>query len=387
MSDPVVVMGCPGGRRIGLLQAALAERGAAAAIVVGYHDLLTGKARLEQAVTEGAWFKIDSPERDFPTERALIAAGADEPDDEAPLADRISAKAADRLEFDRGRLLHPRQWYLGFRALLRQIEQQRRNCPAHQVANPPEDIALMFDKPVCQNRFMEAGIPCPASLGTPQSHDELRARMTASGMTRVFVKQAHGSSASGIVALATAPGKVVAWTTVEVVNLEGQPRLYNTRAVRKVVNESEVARLIDTLCRERAQAERWVPKASLPGGVFDLRVVVIAGKARHVIGRMGSTPMTNLHLLNQRVDAEVVRARMTPAAWSDALRSAERAAGRFPESLCVGVDLLIAAGFRRHAVIEVNAFGDLLPGVLHNGQDTHAATLDAAGITGERGIG
>ena len=34
--------------------------------------------------------------------------------------------------------------------------------------------------------------------------------------------------------------------------------------------------MVDSLCRERAQAERWVPKAGLPGGTFDLRVVAIA---------------------------------------------------------------------------------------------------------------
>ncbi len=41
----------------------------------------------------------------------------------------------------------------------------------------------------------------------------------------------------------------------------------------------------------------------------------------------------------------------------------EQAAACFPGTLCVGVDLLPAGGWRRFAVGEVNAFGDLLPGL------------------------
>jgi hypothetical protein len=52
----------------------------------------------------------------------------------------------------------------------------------------------------------------------------------------------------------------------------------------------------------------------------------------------------------------------------------------FPGSLHGGVDLLISSDFRRHAVLEVNAFGDLLPGVTCDGVDTYAAEI--AAVTG-----
>jgi hypothetical protein len=49
----------------------------------------------------------------------------------------------------------------------------------------------------------------------------------------------------------------------------------------------------------------------------------------------------------------------------------------FPGSLYAGIDLLVTADFRRHAVLEVNAFGDLLPGVLCGGEDTYALEIAA----------
>jgi hypothetical protein len=52
----------------------------------------------------------------------------------------------------------------------------------------------------------------------------------------------------------------------------------------------------------------------------------------------------------------------------------------FPGSLHGGVDLAVTSEFRRHVVLEVNAFGDLLPGVLHGGRDTYAAQI--AAVTG-----
>jgi hypothetical protein len=55
----------------------------------------------------------------------------------------------------------------------------------------------------------------------------------------------------------------------------------------------------------------------------------------------------------------------------------ERAAAVFPRSLLLGVDLLIAPDYRGLAVLEANAFGGLLPGVLCEGEDTYEAEVRA----------
>jgi hypothetical protein len=88
--------------------------------------------------------------------------------------------------------------------------------------------------------------------------------------------------------------------------------------------------------------------------------------------------MTNLHLGNRRGELSAVAERMGTDAWRDALRTCERAAAIFPGSLHLGVDLLICPDYCRHAVLEANAFGDLLPGVLSEGVDTYEAEVRAA---------
>jgi hypothetical protein len=68
---------------------------------------------------------------------------------------------------------------------------------------------------------------------------------------------------------------------------------------------------------------------------------------------------------------------MGPEAWQAARRTCEQAAAVFPSSLHLGVDLLITPGYRRHSVLEGNAFGDLLPDVLSKGMDTYEAEIRA----------
>lgn len=151
--------------------------------------------------------------------------------------------------------------------------------------------------------------------------------MDAHRMPRVFLKPAHGSSASGVVALETAGGgRLRAATSVERTE---DGRLHNSLRVRRVTSEREAAALVDALAPDGLHVERWWPKASLDGAPADLRVVVVAGRATHAVVRTGRSPMTNLHLGGRRGDPAAVAAAAGPR-WADALETCERAAACFP---------------------------------------------------------
>src|SRR5581483_1361525 len=118
-------------------------------------------------------------------------------------ADCISKTEALSLTFDRGRLLFPRQWYRGFRAALGMLARQVADHPNVRWVSPPEEITVLFDKRRCQERLAAAGVPIPASLGSPRCFDELWQTIRRTRRYRVFVKLACGSSASGVVAFMT----------------------------------------------------------------------------------------------------------------------------------------------------------------------------------------
>ncbi|MEU8136907.1 STM4014 family protein [Streptodolium elevatio] len=345
----ITVVGNPGHRRIVGFAAAAAAAGLPRPRVVAWADVLRGG---ELAFDPGP-VRVDSPGED-PAVHALLGGPAD----------------PQRVEG--GSVRHA--------AFLKALERVRAAVdasPGAWLANDPGDIAVMFDKTRAHARLADAGVPVPPGLGPNgqsapvRSYAELRELMGAAGRPRVFVKPLHGSSASGVVALETgAGGRVQATTSAELVRTAAGVELFNSLRVRKYRDEAEVADLVDALCADGVHVEGWLPKLTLEGLAVDLRVLVVAGRATHVVARGSRTPMTNLHLGNARADVNAVRAAVGEGTWREAMTTCVRAAGCFPRTLHVGVDLLFAVDRRRHAVGEVNAFGDLLPGVLHRGRDT-----------------
>jgi glutathione synthase/RimK-type ligase-like ATP-grasp enzyme len=268
-------------------------------------------------------------------------------------------------------------WYQGFGAALHRVAAAAGAAGADLLADPSE-ILVLFDKRACHARLAAAGVPVPPGLpDAVASYEELRAALRARSWGRVFVKPAHGSSASGVVALQLAAGRVAATTSVELVRDGGRVRLYNSLRVRRYADERDVATIVDALAPDGLQVERWFPKAGLAGRVVDLRVLVVAGRPTHVVVRASRTPMTNLHLGGRRGDLDAVRAAAGEWHYAEALGTCVRVAALFPRCLQVGIDLMFSSDWRRHAVAEVNAFGDLLPGLLVNGRDTYAEQIRA----------
>ncbi|MFF4242950.1 STM4014 family protein [Streptomyces sp. NPDC001822] len=334
----LAVVGIPGNRRVGLFQDALRAAGLPAARTVPWLDVLRGDARF----LPGETVRVDSPGEDAEVDRLLR--GMDDPT-------RVEGSA---------------RWYARFTAAVRDVARAADAADA-EVLDDPGDIAVLFDKRICHGVLDTAGVPVPESptsgpaAAPVRGWADVRALMAGHRMPRVFVKPAHGSSASGVVALETAgPGRIRAATSVE---RDAEGRLFNSLRVRRCTTEREVAALIDALAPDGLHIERWLPKASQRGRVADLRVVVVAGRATHAVVRTSRYPMTNLHLGGARGDLGHARAAVEAAggSWEAALAVCERAAACFPGTLCVGVDLLPSTGWRRFTVGEVNAFGDLLP--------------------------
>ncbi|GLX49332.1 hypothetical protein Shyhy01_22820 [Streptomyces hygroscopicus subsp. hygroscopicus] len=350
------VVGNPENRRTTMFADAVRAAGHPAPRVLAWRDVLRGR----YAFARGEWVRIDSPGEDAEVDRLLR--GVDDPT-------RVEGTAL---------------WYRRFTSLVRELGRAARRAGAVTSADP-EEIAVMFDKRRCHARLAAAGVPVPPALTGPfDGWDGVRRRLGEARFQRAFVKPAHGSSASGVLALSVAgPGRVKATTSVE---RGDDGRLYNSLRVRDYTSEREVAALVDALVPDGVHVERWLPKAMQGGRAADLRVVVVAGRATHAVVRTSRHPMTNLHLGGARGDLDAAREAIRAAGgdFAEVVEVAERAAACFPGTLCVGVDILPATGWRRFAVGEVNAFGDLLPrltGLPGSGAehlDTYAAQVAAA---------
>ncbi|WBB94810.1 MULTISPECIES: STM4014 family protein [unclassified Solwaraspora] len=349
-TTPLVVVGNPGNRRVGAFRTAAHAAGLRVR-VLPWRKLAAGE---DVALPGGATVRIDSPGEDSEVDRLLRGAGR-------PL--------------DHGEISGGAAWYAGLRAALGRLTDAARRAGA-TLLNDPADIAVLFDKRAGHRRLAAAGVAQPAILDTaPGDWAQLRTALSDAGWARVFVKPVHGSSASGVLALHAHGRRTQAVTSVE---LTDDGRLFNSLRVRTYRTEREVASIVDRLAPDGLLVQRWFPKAGLHGRVVDLRVLVIAGEPGHLVVRSSDGPLTNLHLGNRRGDPAAVRAAFGPRRWAAALADCVRAARCFTGSLHVGVDLMIGSDWRRHAVAEVNAFGDLLPTVCDAaGRDSYAAQLHA----------
>lgn len=352
---PLVVVGVPGNRRLEMFGAAADAAGLPAPVVLPWRDLAAGPVELPP----DALVRVDSPGGDAETERLLRGW------EHTPDLYRAEGTADQ---------------HAGLRSALGRLTAAVAATPGAALLQEPADLVDMCDKRRCHTRLAAAGVPVvPALPGPVTGYASLRAAMEAHRWPRVFVKPAYGSSASGVVALATASnGRIRAVSSADLVRGPGGTvELYNSLRLRTYVREEEVAAVVDALAPDGLHVELWLPKAGFGGRSVDLRVVVVAGRATHVVVRSSASPMTNLHLGNARGDLEALRESVGPRAWAEAMATAEAAAACFPRTLHAGVDLLASPGWREFTVCEVNAFGDLIPGVLHEGRDTYAEQLHA----------
>lgn len=370
------VISCAENRRTALFQAALERNGLGKAKLIPWLDFIRNRASLEPFHKPVTILRIDSAGENFAVEREFIALGADL--NHGTKASFIGANHARLLEFDCGRILYPRQYFLGFQACLRRLEQQLELSEIALVMNHPREIALMFDKRKCHAWLRQNSVSVPDSLEDVKSYEHLREMMKEKHWHRVFVKLAYSSSASGVVAYETNWQREQGWTSVEIVGAGKETRLYNSLRVRRYTDAKEIAAIIDAICAEGVHVEQWIPKLGFDGYATDLRVVVIEGQASHTVLRMSKSPLTNLHLGNQRGDLQAFIERHGEDAWRKVEDECRKTARLFPGSLYAGIDVGLTATLSRAFVFEVNAFGDLLPNVLYNGVDTYEFEIKAA---------
>ena len=359
---PCVVLGVAASKRTRGLQAARAALGLPPARVVEWRDWLAEPGGLDDALAAGGRLKLEPPGDDVGAHASLLADGAR----------RLGRPACAPLQH--GELCGTDLWFAGFEQAMARLARQLAGHPRVDVANAPADIALMTDKWRCQQHLAALGLPTPALLGRVAGFDEFDALLREHAIDRVFLKARYGSSAAGVVAYRrNGRGDEQATTSAHLVENLDTPRLFNDKRIRTYTARNEIARVIDLVTAQDAYVEAWVPKPRCGAGHFDLRVLALAGAPAHRVARVGLRPMTNLHLDSRRADPDALLSAPELALMEATTR---RAAAAFPRSRIIGFDLVLKAA--RATVLEANAFGDLLPGLLWHGQDAWAAMEAAA---------
>lgn len=360
-------LGNPENRRCHFFLQAAKQEGFPLPVILPYETILKNQVNWKSLLSTIDIVRLDSPGENSHVAQGLLKLGAQHPDNKFIVPPNTT--------LPKGSLIGLRQQHLGFLSLLNVVEKALVSFPNIRLINSLDNIRLCFDKQQCHAHFKKKGISTPSALYHIKGYEELRTKMAQKSWTRVFVKPLHGSSASGVVAFRIQGKHVQAITSVEMQQQNGNLYLFNSLRLRHYKTEKEIALLIDQLAKEEILVEQWIPKASLGDAVFDLRMIVINGQCQHTVVRQSQSPLTNLHLGNQRGSLEQLKEKMGGNTWQTVQQLTVQAAATLPAHQYACLDVLVKADFEQAYILEANAFGDLLPKVHYQGRDTYAAVL------------
>lgn len=353
-------------RRVGAFIDEIEDLKAHSYTVIAYQDLLDNTVNLAAHLRPNTIVKIESPGENSAVRQGLIEYAAALPHTTNP------AFLADF-----GRIYYQDKWYQGFCRFLLDLKTQLLPFDV-RLMNGVDSILTLFDKVATKAILTKNNLPTPPALDNIHDYEALRSEMQARRIHSIFIKPAHGSSASGVVAFRTNGKQVQAITSIEWVKKNEEIALYNSLKVRTYRDETMVSALINSILKGKTSVEQWIPKATFNGLSFDFRVVVIAGKARHIVARTSKSPITNLHLGNSRGDLSAIITHIGNSRFEAIKNVAEQTATCFPDCLYMGVDVLISVNLKHVMVLEVNAFGDLLPNLIDAGENIYQAQIKAS---------
>ena len=359
----ILVIGASGDKRLSGFGAALASFPEVSMSLLPWADVLTDPAAVRRALQPGDFLRLDSPGGDPETYR------------------RIAALGGDASPVPEGHWRPGAAWFRGLSRLLREAARCLEIGPIRPAVCTHDfgDALVMTDKLACREALAAADVPILPGFAAPATVDALRALTAERRWPRCFVKPRWGSSGAG----------VLAWErdgygdrAREQVTVAADAEYDPETATLTLRNSKRLRRYSPPLCEhilarilaDGAVVERWHPKVTVEGGPADLRVVCLGGAPAHRVARVGRGPVTNLHLDAARMSAEAFFD-AAPTRTCERVEAVARAVARaFPRTLVFGLDLHVD-GRGAVRVIEVNAWGDHLPGVSFEGREVYSAEV------------
>ncbi|NME69446.1 STM4014 family protein [Flammeovirga aprica] len=355
----VILLGNPENRRLQMMQEALHSFGLNYQ-TIAWIDFLSTPQLFDAILEDHDVIKIDSFGENFDVFKALLKWGLKAIKKES--YHQISELEIENLKNDKGKIQFSRQAYLGLKKALEWIENSVKQKKNIRFINTPQAILQMFDKKASHQILSNNSIPKTRFLGTVKNYDDLSQLMTEQNTHQVFIKLVHGSSSSGVMAYRRSKSREVLKTSVEI---DTNSELYNSLKIRTYRDTEKIRLIVDQLAKENLLVEKWEPKATFDNKVFDLRLVVINQKVEHVVMRCSNSPMTNLHLGNERGNLKALKEFIGIEKWEEVKQTAIQAVSSFEGAMIAGVDLMLQSNNHKVKIIEVNAFGDLVPRIVN----------------------
>lgn len=238
--------------------------------------------------------------------------------------------------------------------------------------NDPQAIIHALDK--AKSKEQLAGLRLtPLISSSVETFDSLINLLTKEKCYNVFVKPRFGAGAGGIMALRynEPKGQLVAYTTLA----RNHSLIYNTKRINRLTNPKEIALLANTVLKTDALVEKWLPKDTINGENYDLRVVCLANRVEHIAVRCSKGAITNLHLNNKALPYPSLG---LPLSLTKEIEALSTQATALSSLHYAGIDILIEKDTLLPHIIEVNGQGDHIHQDIHNKNSIYRKQLTNA---------
>lgn len=325
---------------------------------VSYQEVAKGHFPTIQQPTT---LRITSPGEDFETYKLLLSLGG--------------YPQAEQLVFERGRIYHHRYWYRGWCKVLDQIQAFLEQQPGVLVMNHPAPIQLAFHKAESQQMLANQGIPIPKIYADHlNSFQQLLEIMETERVPHVFLKPAHGSSASGVMMFRKNGKRLLLETTIGVKQESGDMKLFNHKRLQKYHEADTIKAVIEQMIPNKLHMEEWIIKKRFQTKSTDFRVLTINQQPVFVQPRHSPHPITNLRLGNEKGSLIKLEKEWGRSIIERVRGVAQDTAHQFPKLFYAGIDIAVDRKGNPY-VLEVNPFGDFLKDIFVNKQTTYELEL------------
>ncbi|HAG44162.1 MAG TPA: hypothetical protein DCL31_13620 [Clostridium sp.] len=349
MKSKFLLVGDTKGKRINTFVDCLKHMDITDYKIISWKDVIEDSSIIQKDLSDNTIIKIEPPEKDLYIYKSFLKKGISK--------GILNNKDIEKINFEKCPIVAPSQWYEGVREVFLEIESiLNHNRNVFSMINIEESL-IMMDKERTYNFLSgkEKKFNLPEKLKSYKSYEQFK-NDTGDRNLKCFIKLRHGSGSEGVIAYSNNKRLNEECIYTSLAYSKDEDIFFSTYKVNCYKDSEIIKKMIDWVLKNDAHIEAWIPKAKYIDKVYDTRAIVIDNKVEYLLSRLSRTPITNLHLKNERKESKEFMDTKT----IDIIENASKGVmNLFENSFMAGIDVVMSKKNKPY-IIDVNPFGDLL---------------------------
>lgn len=370
MNTKFLIIGDEKGKRIEVFLNCLKNKSFYNYNVLTWQEIINNQGEIKKYLENGTIVKIEPPEKDLYLYKSFLKIGLKE--------NNLDERKIDNIDFSKCPIIDPSNWYKGIEKVFLDIDFQIKNSEHRNIfmMNDINESLIMMDKKrtydmLEKSSYMNKEFYLPKRLKSYKNYNEFREEVE-NKYIKCFIKLRCGSGSEGVIAYSNNPRFNEEKIHTSLNYSKEENIFYSGYKVNSTTEKDIIKKLINWVFENGAHVETWIPKDRYNGLAFDTRSIVIDKKSEYLLGRLSKTPITNLHLKNERKESIEY---LNEEKLNTIKTASEAVMNVFNNSFLAGIDVVNSRNGKPY-IIDVNPFGDLLHHLIGTNKNIYYKEID-----------